>query len=77
MIIKADQPACMPKLFNGQLDEKHRYLAHLSTLIQRNYKVSEEVMDQENGKENEDDIHVFFYTSIAFISISRLRKDIF
>ena len=29
-------------------DEKRRYLAHLSALIQRNYIVNEEVMDQEN-----------------------------
>ena len=36
-------------------DEKRRYLAHLSTLIQRNYKVNEEAIDQENGQENEDD----------------------
>ena len=40
-------------------DEKRRYLAHLSTLIRRNYKVNEEVMDQENGQENEDDIGLF------------------
>ena len=40
-------------------DEKRRYLAHLSTLIQRKYKVDEEVMDQENGQENEDDIGIF------------------
>ena len=40
-------------------DEKRRYLAHLSTLIQRNYKVNEEVIDQEIGQENEDDIGLF------------------
>ena len=40
-------------------DEKRRYLAHLSTLIQWNYKVNEEVMDQKNGQENEDDIGLF------------------
>ena len=40
-------------------DEKRRYLAHLSTLIQRNYKVNEEGMDQENRQENEDDIGLF------------------
>ena len=40
-------------------DEKRRYLVHLSTLIQRNYKVNEEVMDQENGLENEEDIGLF------------------
>ena len=40
-------------------DEKRRYLAHLSTLIQRNYKVKEEDIDQENGQENEDDIGLF------------------
>ena len=40
-------------------DEKRRYLVHLSTLIQRNYKVNEEVMEQENGQENEDDIGLF------------------
>ena len=32
------------------------YLAHLSTLIQRNYKVKEEDIDQENQQENENDI---------------------
>ena len=40
-------------------DEKRWYLPHLSTLIHRNYKVNEEVMDQENGQENEDDIGLF------------------
>ena len=40
-------------------DEKQRYLAHLSTLIQRNYKVNEEDIDQENGLENENDIGLF------------------
>ena len=40
-------------------DEKRRYLAHLSTLIQWNYNVNEEVMDQTNGQENEDDIGLF------------------
>ena len=40
-------------------DEKRRYLAHISTLIQRNYKVNEEVMGQENGQENEDDKGLF------------------
>ena len=37
-------------------DEKRRYLAHVSTLIQRDYKVNEEDIDQQNGQENEDDI---------------------
>ena len=37
-------------------DEKRRYLAHLSDLIQRDYKVNEEDIDQVNGQENEDDI---------------------
>ena len=40
-------------------DENRRYLAHLSTLIQRNYKVNEEAIDQENRQENEDDIGLF------------------
>ena len=40
-------------------DEKRRYLAHLSTLIQRDYKVNEEDIDQENRQENEDDIGLF------------------
>ena len=40
-------------------DEKQRYLVHLSTLIQRNYKVNEVYINQENGEENEDDIGLF------------------
>ena len=32
---------------------------HLSTLIQRNYKVNEEGIDQENGQVNEYDIGLF------------------
>ena len=41
-------------------DEKRRYLVHLSTLIQKNYKVNEEDTDQENGQENEVDIGLFY-----------------
>ena len=40
-------------------DEKQMYLVHLSTLIQRNYKLNEEDIDQENGQENEDNIGLF------------------
>ena len=40
-------------------DEKQRYLAHLSTLIQRNYKVNGDGIDQENGQENENDMGLF------------------
>ena len=40
-------------------DEKRRYLAPLSTLIQRSYKVNEEDIDQENRQGNEDGIGLF------------------
>ena len=56
-------------------DEKRRYLAHLSTLIRRNYKVNEEVMDQENGQVNEDDIGLFDDDQADEDGIINLKND--
>ena len=56
-------------------DEKRRYLAHLSTLIQWNYKVNEKFMDQENGQENEDDIGLFDDDQADEDGIINLKND--